>query len=365
MLSQRDSQACIRAKFREFLIRVRIKTLYLYLLKKAEFEGVRFIFRMQVSVVRRNFQNIIAKGVQVIDSQFAKRLRDEVQELLGAKVRVTLCPSLEKEENTKLLFYGDESIASPVLHLEKFCRATGEDSIEGMAQEIALWYGEIMDRKEGICQFPGNYEAVRKNLVIKLLGKEEAKKLSREVVRCPYMDFTMVFDILIMLGRGSCVTCRVKEADIKRWQVDVKDLVEAAGEFMPQRFPALLQTMEEVMEELGEGRGAPLGECIYVLTNESRYWGASVLLYEDCLREVGGRLQEDFYVIPSSVHEVILLPVSKAPDCLRINQMIREINRTQLKEEEVLGEAAYLYEWEKDRLSPTKPDTETEERQRI
>ena len=59
---------------------------------------------------------------------------------------------------------------------------------------------------------------------------------------------------------------------------------------------------------------------------------------------------ENYFVLPSSIHEVIIVPESASPGYSDLNEMIREINQTQVAEEEVLGDHAYYYDCAKKEL---------------
>ena len=83
---------------------------------------------------------------------------------------------------------------------------------------------------------------------------------------------------------------------------------------------------------------------MFVLTNQNRYYGAACLVYPDMLEVIGEMLQDDFYILPSSVHEVIFLGKNGCMDSAALNEMIEEVNRTQVDEEEWLSDHAYLYD---------------------
>lgn len=70
--------------------------------------------------------------------------------------------------------------------------------------------------------------------------------------------------------------------------------------------------------------------------------GAICTLYDDIMNQIGKTLQDDFFVIPSSVHEVLLLKASDT-DCMELNEIIREVNETTVIPEEILSDHAYFY----------------------
>lgn len=84
----------------------------------------------------------------------------------------------------------------------------------------------------------------------------------------------------------------------------------------------------------------------YVLSAESGQFGAAVLGYPEELKKAAEQLGEGFYVLPSSIHEVILLPDSKAVgiDPKELQQMVAEINQQQVREEERLSNSVYHFD---------------------
>ena len=82
---------------------------------------------------------------------------------------------------------------------------------------------------------------------------------------------------------------------------------------------------------------------LYVLTNKARLYGASCILYPNLLDSIADKLTCDFYLIPSSIHEFLILPVLPGTCIQDLNAMIHEVNSTQVEEEEILSDHAYFY----------------------
>ena len=92
------------------------------------------------------------------------------------------------------------------------------------------------------------------------------------------------------------------------------------------------------------------GEEMYVLSNRIRSYGAAAILYDNRLEGIGAYLKSNYYVLPSSVHEVIVIPEHAAVGKEELSAMVAEINRTQVEAEEVLSDRAYYYGREERRL---------------
>ena len=86
------------------------------------------------------------------------------------------------------------------------------------------------------------------------------------------------------------------------------------------------------------------------MSNRLRSYGAAAILYEDRLEGIGDYLKENYYVLPSSVHEVIIVPESAAPGWEALNALVAEVNETQIEAEDILSDRAYYYDRGKGKL---------------
>src|SRR5699024_7535782 len=120
--------------------------------------------------------------------------------------------------------------------------------------------------------------------------------------------------------------------------------------------PAELFTMRHALNEIvgsaeaGSDEGNLLDggdgerDRMYVLTNRMRSYGAACIAYPYIPGMIGETLGSDYYILPSSVHEVMIVPACGGLDGEELEEMVREINATQVAEEEVLSDHIYYYE---------------------
>lgn len=84
---------------------------------------------------------------------------------------------------------------------------------------------------------------------------------------------------------------------------------------------------------------------IYVVTNRLRMFGASSILDKKVLEKIGKKYStRRLIVLPSSIHEMLVLPYSENLDMKEMSDMVRQINETQVEPEERLTDQAYLIE---------------------
>ena len=86
---------------------------------------------------------------------------------------------------------------------------------------------------------------------------------------------------------------------------------------------------------------------MYVLTNESQFNGAACILYENLLYDFASSIGSDLYILPSSVHEVILIPKNEFPDKDNLSCMVKDINESEVATDEVLSDHVYEYRYDR------------------
>ena len=290
------------------------------------------------------------------DNTFGNEVKQEMEKLLGSEVRVEL---RRITKNNGIILEGlcileKGSYVSPTIYLEDFYR----EYKDGMSlKEIA---GRIYDIYEKRCrnipfslEYFLDFEKIKENIFCKLVNREMNQELLRDVPNVSFLDLSVVFICAVKneeFGNGSVL---IREEHRKHWKVSKELLYEYARENTFRLRPFELKSMEELIEDLVESEERNLLKEIpmYVLSNRDRVFGAAGILYDRILSSAGARLEEDFYVLPSSVHEVILVPGHVAGSEKELHAMVHEVNHTQVEPEEVLSENVYHYDRKKHSLS--------------
>ena len=224
-----------------------------------------------------------------------------------------------------------------------------------------LEFSEVVDSvveqfKEGIHQFAfdisclGEYESVKKLIRGRLLNTEKNEEILRTVPHRNFLDLSIVYYIDIKPTDGKGVgSMRIDSHWLERWGIDEEMLYQQMLENMQQAGEGKLSGMATVMEELfGMDMGCAEPEFpMYVLTNQQRANGAIEILNKTVFEKAVGILGENFWILPSSLHEWILLPMKNGlEDTEYLRSMIREINDTQVATEDILSYNLYCYRQE-------------------
>ena len=101
---------------------------------------------------------------------------------------------------------------------------------------------------------------------------------------------------------------------------------------------------------------------LYNLTNNARLFGATTILYLNVLKTIGEQIGSDFYIIPSSINEVLIYPIGDSNRNLysisNLNKIVVEINKKEVSESEILSEHVYFYDRVKEEMISCDNDLE-------
>ena len=174
-----------------------------------------------------------------------------------------------------------------------------------------------------------------------LLNYERNEELLGRIAHIPYLDLAIIFSIKEEEEGPRRMITQEKAKDLER-------LEELAAVNTPRSCPACFHPLDDVIRGLEAEMGIMLHRepsrlPMYLLTNAQKFLGASVILYPGLLHRLGSQLEEDFYILPSSVHECILVPESAGCGREELREMVRSVNDTQVPPQEILSYQVYYY----------------------
>lgn len=250
----------------------------------------------------------------------------------------------------------------PTIYLERFFENYSKGQpLSDIVKNISEIYRESDSMKPDEMGFFMDYEKVRPKLLIKLINKECNEELLKNVPHQDFLDLAVVCMVEIDISEGQTGSVLVHNNHICMWGVFEEQLLEDAMDVYYKRtdvrivemekmlgdiYENMNQTDEERDEELAKLLGVHSG--MYVLTNEKQLYGAACLIVPGVRQKISEKLGGDYYILPSSVHELIIMPVGIGNCIVGINEMINEVNSTMVRQDEILSNHAYLYNAETD-----------------
>ena len=183
------------------------------------------------------------------------------------------------------------------------------------------------------------------------------------------MDLALSCRQLIRMTPREMRTKRVTWDMLRQWDISPEELFRQAGENSRRQLPPMVEIMSDVikgflMEEFLEaakenmeqalknaeteyqklfgGQADKLPE-IYIISNELRVQGASVIFYTDVLEHFAAEKKSDLILLPSSIHEWLVLTEASAGEIPGLEAMVRDANAKVVLPEEILSEHVYKY----------------------
>lgn len=294
--------------------------------------------------------------------EFIEEIKTNIQAVLGGDA---ILSTKEITKNNGVTYIGlliqkEEDNVIPTIYMESYYREYLKGKGVGeITNSVLALYEKSRHRDRMDMEFFNEYEKVKDKIAYKLVHLENNWELLQQVPYIPYLNLAIVFYYICedeVFGRG---TILIRKEHMDKWNIDVNGLYEQAEQNMVRLLPYEWKNMEQIIEEMmgkenyereknlwqDEGDSA-----MYVLTNCTKIFGAACILYRGLLEEIYQKLGRNFFILPSSVHEVIVIPQVGFESAQRLLHMVTEVNRTQVHDEEVLANSVYYYNKEKKRL---------------
>ncbi len=293
--------------------------------------------------------------------EFALKVQKAIKNKMGEGYLVKL-QEVQKNNGVTmhgLLILAEESNISPTIYLDSFWEYYERGIPFAVVIDRILQIYEEDTPKENIdMSFFKEFAKVKERICFRLISAKQNEELLNKIPYINYLDMAICFYYAYQgdtLGNGSIL---IYNSHMDMWNTSVEELYELAQSNTSRIFPWESISMESAVREMYERYGEadmdnPFEEeeyreffeimPMYVVSNVGHIYGAACVLYSDVLSGLAKAAQKNLYVIPSSIHEVIVLQDRGHEDELHLREIIREVNRTQVEPEEILSNNLYYY----------------------
>ncbi len=312
--------------------------------------------------------------------EFQKQIQENVREFLGSRVTIETKEVIKNNGirlHGMILFKEGYNVA-PTVYLESFYEEFKQGrELGSIVLEIAKYCDEEHPVKRLDMKFFEKYEIVKKGIMIKLISREKNKELLERIPYIPFLNLAVIFYYSVVneyIGNGSIL---IYNEHLEKWKLDIQTLYQNAFENTKQKLGYRImdmrdvvrnllkeqiaeninqklekegntenfhQDMEILMQQMEQALFASLSGDMFVLTNRTKNQGAVCMIYDEYLHSFAEKLEKNLFILPSSVHEVILIPDTGRENAQQLREMVEEVNTTQLEPEDVLSDSVYYYD---------------------
>lgn len=293
---------------------------------------------------------------------FVDTMRKKVEALseTGTKVIIMEVCKNNGVKKKGLMVKAKDSNMAPTVYLEEFY---GEykrgKTLEEIAEAVVDVYRDS-DRFQGMhMEDFKDFKQMKSQLVFRVVNYEKNAEMIKNSPYITFLDLAIVPYISFPIDESNWGSILVRNEHLEIWGITNEKVMKIAAENTPKLMQPQIRKMEDTIRQLlvsgggeetkeyekllEEMEGSENKVPMYVLTNSKNLYGATCMIYDGVVEMFAEEMGEDIYILPSSIHEVILLPVSKALNSMELKAMVQEINMTQIPIEEVLSDHVYKF----------------------
>lgn len=234
-------------------------------------------------------------------------------------------------------------------------------SLYSVFSELQAACQNIILPKETLADFVADFGLVMPRICYRLVNRYRDKEFLKTVPYVPWLDLAIEFYILVSVKDGKENSVLIDNSLMEKWGFkDTEELYAIASKNMQKVFPGSIRPMEEILASFEKDKEGEAGEVekrhnrmwadvgvgqLYIATNKEMLNGAGVVLYDGLLRSFAESVGKDLYLIPSSVHEmVIAVEGEKEGEKERLKEIVQEANWGLVDGKEVLSNKIYRYD---------------------
>lgn len=300
-----------------------------------------------------NFDEFVKAVVEKVENHFSKSGMENVT--------VSIVP-VTKHNDVILhgitVMEGEKGI-SPNIYLEPyFDRCEKGESIEIIAEDVLALYEETKGLVPEISDNDFTYEKIKDKVVYQIV---DAKQNRRRLLDLKFSEAGSGFAKIYCIAVSKDASIPITNKMAAYYDYDSRKLFEDAERNTPLLHPATFTDINAAIfgSFMGNRKEAPLlSECekinpdtlMYVLSNADGVNGAASIFYPDVKEKIAELIDDSYYVLPSSIHEVLILPCNRDVDAKTLTVMVKEINDTHVSAADRLSDTVMKYDKEQKEL---------------
>ena len=189
----------------------------------------------------------------------------------------------------------------------------------------------------------------KKSLFVKLVNTERNETLVEQSISKEFLDLSAVVRVILKMDKEGMASMALSKGAAEILGMTEEEIYAAALANTLRLFPPKLMNLGRYVE-MSIGAELPLGEdevTTYILTNQKEVDGAFYFMSPEVVGAIAEALEDDLYILPCSVNEVLLVRASELEDGVdELKEMVRDVNETVVSEKDILSYSVYYYDKE-------------------
>ena len=288
--------------------------------------------------------------------EFGKMLAAEVKDVLGGDYHIEVSEVVKNNGviRNALAIRKEGEFVSPTIYIDSFFEdyRNGVMLMSIVKDLVKMYHASSVPAAGMEMDFFRDFSEVSGRMYYKLVNYEKNKVSLKDIPYRKVLDLAMVPLCRVdndIIGSGNIT---VTNTHLRMWEISEEELWENIKENAPKLAPVKVRGLADVLQRITGCEDDLFPVCgIYVVSNEADCLGAGAALYPGVLKGLAEDHECDLYIIPSSIHEVLVLPDSEfGIDVNNLRSIINEVNTSTVGDEEILSDNLYVYHSDSDRL---------------
>lgn len=274
--------------------------------------------------------------------EFKEILRWEVQKVVEEEVCFRTEKKNNQHEKEMLTVRMEGTNIIPAIHLQDLY----EEFQNGKSMEACVEFvKEVLEMKkpiklEGIW---GTWEEKKAYVRIRMVNREWNREQLKRLPHRVFCNLAMTFRMEYQSSDGMLTGYDIEYQMLEHWGITEEEVAETALANLRKAEYTIRDLEEVIFEILGKPKPEETDGMQFVLTNNDKFYGAAGILRTDLLRQFAEEQGCDFYILPSSLHELILVPDKHDFTKTELRDMVETVNEEQVAVEERLSDDVYYF----------------------
>lgn len=206
-----------------------------------------------------------------------------------------------------------------------------------------------------------DFSVVKNQIVLRLVNYEKNKE---QLEKCPhkkYLDLAITFRYIVSKDALGIASSLISNQEFEAWDVSLEDLYQIALFNTMREFPWKMESLAQVVTDCFKAKAPEFlsdemiaclkriekngdGVNMFVLTNDEGLNGATCILYDNVIKNFAKVQDTNIFLLPSSVHEMMLVPENEETNAAFLSELVRQANMNSVGFIDLLSDNIYYYD---------------------
>lgn len=280
-----------------------------------------------------------------------RRLAETAEQ--GCSVSMEQVDKNNGQKREGIVIRAERSRISPVFYLDVMYEQYLQGmSLEELIEGIWKFYWEEARKKQFDVNDFMDWSRVKNRLFLRVVSTEMNREVLETTIHKEILDLSAVVYARLEHPSGDGIaSVSIRKEHLMLWQQCEEDVYTIALQNTRQEDISFVSITNEISAMLSEEEREMLLDDelmamespLFVLTNEAKLFGAVCMLLPEVMDQIVDEKGGDLYLLPSSIHEILILKTSELNDPPRLQHMVQDINEMQVPMEQRLSNHVYRY----------------------